>query len=165
VSEKLTPNAEQLARKHPIAYVQKWHGLELAIENPVGSVRSGKKPDGTAWHTTMKHAYGEISGSTGVDGDPVDVFLGPDLESAEFVYVVHQRRVDDWKNYDEDKAMLGFPSEAAARIAFLRNYDDPRFLGPITKLPVAEFIRKVRATKTHPAMIKSLLLFLREKVN
>lgn len=149
-------SAKQKRRKFPIAYRQKWRGIELAIENPVGSTRSGKKPDGTAWHTTMAHAYGEISGTNGVDGDPVDIFLGPDLDDALMVYIVHQNTVDDWDKYDEDKCMLGFPSEDAARAAFLQNYDDPRFLGPITAMPVADFIEKVRATHDKPAMIKGI---------
>jgi hypothetical protein len=149
-------SAKKKRRKFPIAYRQKWHGLELAIENPVGTTRSGKKPDGTEWHTTMAHAYGEISGTNGVDGDPVDIFLGPDLDTAPMVYVVHQKTVDDWDKYDEDKCMLGFSSEGEARSAFLQNYDDPRFLGPITAMPVAEFVEKVRATHDKPAMIKGI---------
>lgn len=146
-------------KKYPIAYRQKWRGFELAIENPVGSVRSGKKPNGTAWHTKMSHAYGEITDTEGADGDPVDIFVGPDLD-APMVFVVHQNTVDDWDKYDEDKVMLGFASEADAKSAFLKNYDDPRFLGPITAMPVAEFIKKARATKDKPGMIKALVLFI-----
>jgi hypothetical protein len=51
--------------------------------------------------------------------------------------------------------MVDFASEAAARAAFLRNYDDPRFLGPITAMPVDEFVTKVRRTYEKPAMIKA----------
>lgn len=158
---KAQPASPTKRKKFPIAYRQKWRGLELAIENPVGSVRSGKKPDGTVWHTKMTHAYGEISGTNGVDGDPVDIFIGPELDTAPMVYVVHQRKVDDWDKYDEDKAMLGWPDEASTKTAFLANYDDPRFLGPITAMPVAEFVEKVKATRDKPAMIKTLILFLR----
>lgn len=71
------------------------------------------------------------------------------------VYVVHQRRVNDWQNYDEDKVLAGFMSEDDAKAAFLACYSDPRFLGPITAMPVDEFVTKVRATKDKPAMIKS----------
>jgi hypothetical protein len=133
-----------------------WAGLEIAIENPVGSVREGK-----GWRTVMQNAYGYICRSEAVDGDEVDVYLGPELDTAPTVYVVHQRRAGDWKAYDEDKCMLGFPSEAAARAAYLKHYDDPRFLGPITAMPVDEFVRKVKATKDKPAMIKAVL-FLRK---
>lgn len=126
-----------------------WAGLEIAIENPVGSVREGR-----GWCTKMKNAYGYICRSEAVDGDEVDVYLGPDMDGADTVYVVHQRKAGDWKAYDEDKAMLGFPSEAAARAAYLAHYDDERFLGPITAMPVAEFVAKVKATREKPAMIK-----------
>lgn len=147
-------------KKFPIAYRQKWRGLELAVETPAGSVRSGKKPNGAEWHTKMTFPYGEITGTVGVDGDPVDVFIGPDLD-APMVYVVHQNTVDDWTKYDEDKCFVGFSSKADAKAAFLANYDDPRFLGPITAMPVAEFIKKVRATREKPAMIKGLVLFMK----
>lgn len=133
----------------------RWHGLEIAIENPAGSVREGK-----GWRTKMKYDYGYVCRSEAVDGDEVDVYLGPELDTAPTVYVVHQRKYGDWEKYDEDKCMLGFPSEAAARAAYLEHYDDPRFLGPITAMPVDEFVTKVRATREKPAMIKALVLFL-----
>ena len=54
----------------------------------------------------MKYDYGYISGSKGVD--EVDVYLGTYLDTAEMVYVVHQRKYGDWDKYDEDKCLLGF---------------------------------------------------------
>ena len=135
---------------------RQWNGLEIAIENPVGSVREGK-----GWRTKMQNAYGYICRSEAVDGDEVDVYLGPDLDTAPTVYVVHQRRAGDWDAYDEDKCMIGFESEAAARAAYLAHYDDKRFLGPITAMPVDEFVTKVKATREKPAMIKAVM-FIRE---
>lgn len=133
-----------------------WNGLTISIENEVGSVRRGRKPGGQEWATRMVHAYGYINRTEGVDGDHVDVFLGPELETAPTVYVIHQRTVGDWKKYDEDKCMVGFPDAGSAVQAFLDNYDDPRFLGPVTAMPVEEFKAKALATKENPAMIKSL---------
>ena len=134
----------------------KWHGMTVSVENEAGSVRCGTKPDGSPWETRMVFPYGYLLRTEGVDGDHVDVFLGPDLDAAPFVYVIHQRKVDDWLRYDEDKAMLGFASEADAVHAFLQCYDDFRFLGPVTTMPVAEFVSKARATFGAPAMIKSM---------
>lgn len=148
-------------KKFPIVARQRWQGLEIAIENEKGSIRSGKKPDGTMWHTKMLHPYGEITDTEGADGDPVDVFVGPHLASAKSVYVVHQRKVGDWKAYDEDKCMLGFLSLEEARRAFLANYDDPRFLGPITTMTVPEFVRKVK--RSDGQMLKALVVFLRPR--
>lgn len=139
-----------------------WKGLTLRIENEAGTFRRGRKPDGTEWCTFMAFAYGEVERTEGVDGDPVDVFLGPQLEDAPEVYVIHQRRVDDWEAYDEDKCMVGFMSWDDARAAFLASYDDPRFLGPMTPMPVEAFIEKAKATREAPAMIKSgVIVFVR----
>lgn len=158
------PSVMELAtgkyRKRRVA----WKGLTLAIENEAGTYRRGKKPDGSEWCSFMAFAYGEVLRTEGVDGDPVDVFLGPQMEDAPFVYVIHQRRVGDWAEYDEDKCMLGFLSIDEAKAAFLACYDDPRFLGPITTMPVAEFVAKAKATREAPAMIKSFLIFKRDRL-
>lgn len=140
-----------------------WRGLTIAVENPAGSVRRGMNRHGISWEMRMKYDYGEVVGSCGVDGDPVDIYMGPNPD-APMVYVVHQRRVNDWHAYDEDKAMAGFDSEEDAKQAFLSCYTDPRFLGPITAMPVEEFVAKVRATKEKPVMIKSLLVFSKAHV-
>lgn len=130
--------------------VVRWNGLDIAIENPAGTVRRGN-----GWQTRMVYDYGYVKRSEAVDGDEVDVYLGPNLD-APMVYVVHQRKYGDWDAYDEDKVMAGFDSEDDARAAYLQHYDDPRFLGPITAMPVAEFVEKVRATHDKPAMIKGI---------
>lgn len=133
-----------------------WQGLTIAIENPAGSMRRGTNRDGVSWEVRMLYDYGEVVGSMGVDGDPVDIYLGPNPD-APMVYVVHQRKVNRWDEYDEDKVMAGFDSEVDAKAAFLSCYNDPRFLGPVTAMPVAEFVAKVRATREKPAMIKALV--------
>lgn len=130
-----------------------WNGLEIAIENPAGSVRVGR-----GWKTKMVNDYGYICESGGVDGDEVDVYIGPNPENAKMVYVVHQRKGGEWKSYDEDKCMIGFDSEALARDAYLKHYDDARFLGPISAMTVDAFVAKVKATKDKPAMIKMMMV-------
>lgn len=151
------PSAEQSEASSYNKPRIKWQGLTIAIENPAGSVRRGRNRHGVTWEVRMRFDYGEILGTMGVDGDPVDVIVGPNLE-APMVYVVHQRRVNDWENFDEDKCCVGFDSQSDAEQAFLSNYNDPRFLGPVTAMPVDEFVAKVRATKEKPAMIKALFL-------
>lgn len=160
------PDAAQAEANSYIKPTVKWQGLAIAIENPAGSVRRGRNRHGVTWEVRMRFDYGEIVGTLGVDGDPVDVIVGPDLD-APMVYVVHQRKVNDWTNYDEDKCCVGFASQADAEAAFLSNYNDPRFLGPVTAMPAAEFVAKVKATKEKPAMIKSaapLVLFFKAHV-
>ncbi|MCE3605751.1 hypothetical protein LXA47_19385 [Massilia sp. P8910] len=138
-----------------------WHGVELVIENPAGTVREGVDETGRPWRTEFKYAYGEIAGTEGVDGDPVDVFIGPYADAAE-VYIVRQMKRKKWDQYDEDKCMIDFPSIEAARAAYLGHYDDPRFFGDIIAMPVDQFVRKVMATKGRPAMLKAVLLFRRK---
>lgn len=152
------PDAEQAEASTYNKPRIEWQGLTIAVENPAGSVRRGRNRHGVTWEVRMRFDYGEIVGTLGVDGDPVDVIVGPNLD-APTVYVVHQRRVNDWENYDEDKVCVGFDSEDDAKQAFLSNYNDPRFLGPITAMPVDEFVAKVRATKDKPTMIKAVLFF------
>ncbi|HHY0551928.1 TPA: hypothetical protein ACVU5P_004247 [Vibrio parahaemolyticus] len=98
------------------------HGLDISIENPIGSYRTGTAPDGSEWATKMKHHYGDIKRTHGADGDPVDVFLGPEAHDADVVYIVDQ--VDpETKEFDEHKVMIGFPSLKEAKRAYLSNYD------------------------------------------
>ena len=95
------------------------HGLDIAIETPQGQPRLGKS-DGKPWSVVMAAHYGDISGTRGADGDPVDVFIGPVPES-ERVFVVNQTRADG--SFDEHKVLLCFPSESMARTAYLASYE------------------------------------------
>lgn len=151
------PTAEQKASGDYDKRKVGWHGLTIAIENEAGSVRSGTNRHGKSWSQTMKYAYGYINQTTGTDGQEVDVFIGPDPD-AQMVYIVHAREVDNWDEYDEDKVMLNFSTEQEAAAGFVECYSDPRFLGPITAMPVSEFIQKVQATKDRPTMIKAFFI-------
>lgn len=122
----------------------KVQGLPIAIENRKGSVRKGTDSDGHEWRTKMKHPYGYIKGTKGVDGDPVDVYVGPDKEAPN-AFVVHQHK-DDGTGYDEDKVMLGFKTKAEAKKAYLEHYDDPKFLGPISRVSI-ERLKELVASK------------------
>jgi hypothetical protein len=96
------------------------HGMKITLENPKGATRSGVAPDGKEWSTTMKHHYGYIKGTTGRDGDEVDVFVG-DTPESELVTVINQ--VDASSAFDEHKVMLGFVNEEEAKRGYLANYD------------------------------------------
>lgn len=122
-----------------------FRGLRIKVENPAGSVRSGvDRVTGKAWSTKMPYDYGEIVGSHGVDGDPVDVFIGPN-KSAPFVHVVHQlnKTSGEW---DEDKCFLGFRDAMDAKAAYYKSYDNPDlFYGSIESIPVDTFKQQVRS--------------------
>ncbi len=114
-----------------------YQGIPLMIENPAGSIRSGKEPDGHQWQTHMLHDYGYIQGVDGADGEELDCYVGPDPTS-NHVYVIHQN-CPDTGEYDEDKVMMGFKSEEEAKEAYLKHYDRPGYLGPISSVPIDQF--------------------------
>jgi len=129
-------------------------GLPIAIENRKGSVRKGKDSDGNEWRTKMEHPYGYIKGTKGADGEEVDCYVGPDKEAPK-AYVVHQHK-DDGKGFDEDKVMLGFRSKKEAKEAYLKHYDDPKFLGPISIVSM-DRLRKLVESKRKLVKISHLL--------
>lgn len=130
---------------HPLQGHTQVQGLPIAIENRKGSVRSGVDKDGHKWRTKMKAPYGYIKGTKGADGEEVDVYVGPDKKAPE-AFVVHQHK-SDGKGYDEDKVILGVESADAAKKLFLAHYDDPKFLGPISKVPVEKLKALVAENK------------------
>lgn len=122
-------------------------GLDIALENPKGSTRSGTDQDGKAWQSTMAHDYGYIKRTQGADGDHVDVFIGDKPES-EMVYVVDQVDPKTGK-FDEHKVMMGFADEQAARAGYLGNYEEGwQGLGAIKAMPVDAFKRWVKGGDT-----------------
>lgn len=111
-------------------------GLNLAIENPKGSVRRGKRPDGSEWSHAMSDHYGYIKRTEGADGDHVDIYLG-DNPASDQVFVIDQ--VDQKGGFDEHKVMLGFDSQADAVAAYKKNFDAGWKVGPVTPMPMAQF--------------------------
>ncbi|MFV0471383.1 MAG: hypothetical protein ACK5L7_05045, partial [Paludibacteraceae bacterium] len=106
-------------------------GCNITIENPKGSSRSGKDEKGNAWSNEMKNHYGELDGTVGYDGDPIDVFIGDNPNSGQ-VFVIDQVNPETGA-FDESKAMLGFDTAEQAKQAYLGNYDkDWQGFGAIT---------------------------------
>lgn len=123
----------------------KINGFDVTIEQPAGSVRSGKDANGKEWSVTMNNTYGYIRGTESVDGDHIDVFLGPDMNS-DIVYVVDQVNTDG--SFDEHKVMIGFSSLEDARSAYLSNYEDGwQGLGNITGVALDEFKKWIDSSK------------------
>jgi hypothetical protein len=131
-----------------------YQGLSISVENRAGSVRKGTDPHWGEWRTKMLYDYGYIRGTKGMDGGGVDCFIGPVVD-AKNAYVVHIMKQPAFKKYDEDKAMLGFPSASAAKKAFMKHYDMPeKFFGSMDTIPMAEFKEKVLKTaETGPRKI------------
>jgi len=113
-------------------------GLDISIENPKGSVRSGTNRDGKPWSIKLKHDYGYIRNHprSAADDDHVDVFVG-DHPDSEIVFVVDQF-VDG--KFDGHKCIVGCKTEKEARQLYLDNFsagwDGLEF---ITALTVKQF--------------------------
>lgn len=112
-------------------------GMDITIENPKGSTRSGVDANGKQWSVTMNNTYGYIRGTRGVDGDHIDIFLSDNPESGN-VYVVDQIRQDTGE-FDESKVLYGFNSMEEARQAYLSNYEKDWKVGVITEVTKEEF--------------------------
>jgi len=144
---------ERLVEFRKLAYTLQGHtqvqGLPIYIENRKGSVRKGVDKDGKPWKTKFKIPYGYITGTEGNDGEEIDVYVGPD-KRAPNAFVVHQRKLTGG-GYDEDKVMLGFPTEEAARSAYLEHYNSvgKKLLGPISTITVEELRRHLDEKRKH----------------
>lgn len=126
-------------------------GLDISIENPQGSTRSGVDQDGKTWEQEMTQHYGYIRGvPKGKDGDHLDVFVNPTTpqDYSGDVFVVDQVDPKTGK-FDETKTLIGFKSLDEARRAYLGNYrDDWNGLGNITKADMDAFKQWLQSGKT-----------------
>lgn len=129
----------------------KLDGYDITIENPKGSVRSGKDANGQEWSITMNNDYGYIRGTKAVDGDHIDIFLS-DNPSEGNVFVVDQ--LNEKGEFDESKVMYGFPSMDEARSSYLANYspDWENRISTITEVTKDEFYKWIDSSvkKTKP---------------
>jgi hypothetical protein len=116
----------------------KVHGLNIAIENPKGSVRKGIDLDGRRWNATMPAHYGFIKGTRGADGDAVDCFVNSPA-TGDKVYVINQNRPEDGA-FDEHKCMLGYPDAQSAQDSYKQAFDsDWGGFGSIHELDIPAF--------------------------
>jgi hypothetical protein len=112
--------------------------MPIAIENPKGSTRRGKAPDGKEWATKMKDHYGYVEFTEGADGGPIDVFIGDNPQSDK-IFVVDQVNPTTGK-FDEHKVVIGANNANQAKMFYNRNYDKNwQGLGNITEMSVEEF--------------------------
>ena len=129
--------AQKKAGNYKMKHIR-YNGMEISIENPAGSMRRGKSPDGKEWASHMYHHYGYMRGTNGRDKDHIDVFIKPGTKETEKVFIVNQNNKEG--NFDEHKCMLGFTTEIAAKRAYLMNYEKGwKGLGSIVEMPIDEF--------------------------
>jgi hypothetical protein len=95
----------------------------ISIETGVGDTRKGTEQDGTPWEVKMPVAYGRIKGTTGADGEPLDVFIGAHPDS-QHVFVIDQHHAGAKGEFDEHKILTGFRNPIEALHAYANSYTD-----------------------------------------
>lgn len=136
--------AGNYAKKH-ISF----QGIPIAIENALGSTRSGRDADGKAWSCKLPADYGYIKRTEGADGDHVDAYVGPDAKS-NIVVIVDQRDLKS-RRFDEHKCLLGFRSEREALDCYRKAFSDGRGhkrIGKVTVLSVDAFKKWLKSGNT-----------------
>lgn len=120
-------------------------GLDITIEQPKGSIRTGKDASGKEWRSEMHNTYGYIRGTESVDGDHIDIFLSDNPADGN-VFVVDQVNKDG--SFDEHKVMYGFADVESAKQAYLSNYEKGwQGLGNITEVSKDEFKKWIDSSK------------------
>lgn len=139
-----TPTQQQLEMNdYGVARIQ-IAGLNIAIENPIGSVRRGVDQDGHAWETQMSAHYGYIENTIGADGDELDIFVAPDTEQdyQGRVFIINQ--IDRAGRFDEHKVILGVPSKARAIALYQAHYDEQfNSIGSMVEMSMEDFKAKI----------------------
>ena len=114
-----TPTASQLLAGNYKKGRFSIYGLEVVIEQPRGTYRTGIGENGERWTSRMAAHYGYFAKTRGTDNDPVDVFIGPFIGS-EHIFIINQ-----FVNgkFDEHKCFIGYIDENTAIRAYLDSYD------------------------------------------
>lgn len=116
-------------------------GIDLAIENPIGSTRSGTGPNGP-WSTTMTAHYGYAKRTEGGDGEPVDVYLAANPLPDAPVFVIDQYQLPLHQLFDEHKAVMGVATPIEAARLYDAHFSDgsgPRRRRGITQMTAEQF--------------------------
>lgn len=141
-----TDTSSKIAAAYKLQGRVTFRGLPISIETAKGNYRHWTDAaTGEAGKTRMRFAYGYIRRTKGLDGDHVDVFVGPN-EKADSVYVIMTNKAPDFKEPDEEKCMLGFNTAAEAKDAFMVHYNKTGFFRSMKCLPFDEFEQRVFET-------------------
>jgi len=141
---------------HEVVRRLTFQGMQIAIETDKNQLRHwSDKESGEAGSTKMRYPYGYFIGTKnrGQSGDAMalDVFVGPE-EDVDEVYVVHQMKKPEFKEFDELKVMVGFESAKQAHMAYLSHYDNEKFLGSMDTLSLSKFKDKYLNSSVTKAM-------------
>jgi len=129
--------AQKEAENYAMGHLS-WNGLDISIETPRGGTRTAA--DGSWSVPDFPAHYGRVKGTTGADGDHVDIYMGNRPESAT-AFVIDQINPETGE-FDEHKVMLGFASLADAKATYAAAFNDgqgPARMGAVTPMNVDRF--------------------------
>ncbi|QOJ19473.1 MAG: PLxRFG domain-containing protein [Gammaproteobacteria bacterium] len=115
-------------------------GLDISVENPAGSKRSGTDPNGKPWSVDMTAHYGYLKRSEGADGDQVDVYVPENPVPGSPVYVFDQFNHDG--KFDEHKAVVGVSTQEEAQKVYDAHFSDgsgPQRRRGVTAMSASDF--------------------------
>ena len=127
------------------------YGLNFVIENAKGSTRVGVSIDGEAWKSILPADYGYIEGTKGTDGDELDMYLGPNVDS-ERVFVVDQNEILTGE-FDEHKIIFGSNTLEGAKNLYIDGFSDNRGserIRDITPVSLDEFKKWIAGITMRP---------------
>lgn len=133
----LAPARARAARGKTPGYVRAWD-MDIAIHTPKGGLRKGEN-DGQGWTAVAPNDYGEVKRGEDADGEPMDMWIGPDLQAKQG-YVIEQ--IDPATGaFQEHKVMAGFKTSEDAVRAYDAAFADESGPGrrkSVTPLPMSK---------------------------
>jgi len=102
------------------------NGLDISIENPRGSIRTGENRNGTKWSVAMPGHYGYIRGTKGKDKEHIDITVSAHAKDGDGtdVWVIDQRTPDGLQ-FDEHKVFMGYFDATEVSQAYRASFSEP----------------------------------------
>lgn len=117
----------------------KYNDLDISIEVPANTYRSGKDNSGKEWKKKVSSSYGYIRNTNSPDGEHLDCWVSTNPDKNAKIYVIHQM-VFDGSKYDEDKVMIGFKNKEKAISAYKKEMPNPeKQFGDISEFDIDHF--------------------------
>ena len=141
--DKLMEHSDETVNDRIVQKHLDFFGMPVHVEICAGGTKYSKAHDGTPWERHMKCDYGYFDGVTSGDGEYLDCYIGNELDNPKNkVYVIKQMRPDG-SEFDESKAMIGFPSEQAAKKMYMTHCHTDKCFGGITEYTIDEFKKTI----------------------
>ena len=134
--------AEKEAGNYPKKHIR-YQGLNISIETPAGTSRSGVGKDGQRWENVHPNFdYGYFTGfkNSKADSDPVDVYISKHPSQYDPVYVIDQLDPDTGA-FDEHKCVIANSPEVAKQ-CYIQGFSDKSGesrLGGMVEMSIGEF--------------------------